>query len=410
MIDKAIIHIYSPTESSFDGNGYAIFEPISADVYQERNGEYSVTFEAYPDDYGKWKYIKRQAFVKVPIMYHGELKWQVFRLTYVSRAMQSDGTYRINANGVHLFYENSRFLINSAHPTRLTGAQALPYITSHSIYNPETYPFTCGSNITTYATAYYDNVSITAALLGEDQCFVNRWGGNLYRDNYYFSINGTMENSQDVGVIAYAYNMTDIDFEEDDSEIITDLIALDNFGNKYHARVVDADMTVPKRVYRSVTFQYEVEDVDAFHADADAYLDEYKQSAVNITVNFLNLSDLDKYKQFLSLDAYEVGDRVTVYHKDLGVYYANLEIISKRYDIVRKKTTEIQIGRFKNAINRSSFMSNTVTTGSSVIDKQNAAVSAEIDTLVIAVCKTWGGASAYTWQRLKSLKWGDVKL
>ena len=96
----------------------------------------------------------------------------------------------------------------------------------------ETMPFTATSNISTQLSEEYEYVTVTAALIGEENSFINRWGGELFRDNFRFSINSIMENSQTSGVIRYATNMTEIEFTEDDSELLTDLIAWDNFGQK----------------------------------------------------------------------------------------------------------------------------------------------------------------------------------
>ena len=184
-----------------------------------------------------------------------------------------------------------------------------------------------------------------------------------------------MEGCQKSGIIMYSYNMTEIDFEEDDSELITILEAEDNFGNTktiINSNVPTED--IPHHIYGYAKFSYDAEDVSAFHADAQAYFDEHKQSKVNITVRFANLSDIEKYKQFLQLDDFEVGDKVTIYHKELDIYYSNLEIISKTYDVVAQKTSEIQIGSFKSAITRRQYMADTVSSGSTVGDKSSAAL------------------------------------
>ena len=377
---RPLIHAYGSRDTNFDGNGYAIIEPISCEIHQEKNGIYEATFETYCDKYGKYKYLRKQAQVKIPMRYHGELKNQMFRIRQYVRKMDNYGNYRIEAVAQHKFYDLSRRLIEDCRPTQLTGEQALEWLFTHGWYggnnNPE---FTYSSDITMVRTAYYQNCSVTAALLGVDQCFVNRWGGCLYRDNNRFSINWSMEGCQKSGIIQYGYNMTEIEFEEDDSNLITILEAEDNFGNKYEISNPNVPTDdIPHHIYGYAKFTYETEDVNAFHADAQAYFDEYKQSKINITVRFANLSDIEKYKQFLQLDDFEVGDRVTIYHKDLDIYYSNLEIISKTYDVVAQKTSEIQIGSFKDAITRRAYMSETVSSGDSVGDKSSVALSGEI--------------------------------
>ena len=408
---RPLIHVYGSREKGFDGNGYAIIEPISCEIYHEENGIYEATFEAYCDKYQKYTYLRKQALVKIPIIYHGELKFQIFRIRRAIRRMDSEGNYRIVAVAQHRFYDLQRYLINDCRPTQLKGNEALSWIFTHGWYGgiPLVFDFTYGSNIQRRSTAYYENVNLIAALLGEDQAFINRWGGRLYRDNNYFSINSEMEGCRKSGVIMYSYNMTEIEFEEDDTELITILEASDNFGNTYEIRNPNVPSEdIPHHIYGYAYFSYETEDVAQFHADAQAYFDERKQSRVNITVRFANLSEVEKYKQFLELDSFEVGDKITVYHKELDIYYSNLEIISKTYDVVAQRTMEIQIGNFKNAITRRAYMSGTVSNGDTPADKELIAVNNELINMTLRQLRTWGGASAYTWGEVSKFTWEDV--
>ena len=377
---RPLIHSYTSRETNFNGNGTAIIEPISCTIRHEKNGVYEASFETYCDKYGKYTYLRKQAQVKIPMRYHGETVYQIFRIRQYKRVMDASGNYRITATAQHKFYDLSRRLIKDCRPTQLSGYNALKWLFEHGWYggNSDT-GFEYSSNIGAVRTAYYENCSVTAALLGVDQCFVNRWGGCLYRDNNYFSINTEMEGCQKSGIIMYSYNMTELDFQEDDSELITILEAEDNFGNRYtitNPNVPTED--IPHHIYGYAKFTYDEEDVNLFHADALAYFNEHKQSSVNITMRFANLSDIEKYKQFLQLDDFEVGDKITIYHKELDIYYSNLEIISKTFDVVAQKTSEIQIGSFKNAITRRSYMADTVSTGDTTADKSADALTKAI--------------------------------
>lgn len=380
MSVRPLIHAYDSRDTDFTGNGYAIIEPISCQIRQEENGCYTATFETYCDKYNKYKYLCKQALVKIPMYYHGQLTNQIFRIRNAKRSMDAEGNYHITAIAQHRFYDLSNHLIEDCRPTNLNGGNALNWIFSHGWYgNDYNTGFRFSSNITNTATAYYENCNVVAALLGVDQCFVNRWGGKLYRDNDYFSLNTEMEGYQISGVIEYCYNMTEIEFEEDDSALITILHAKDNFGHTYTIRNNDIVPTknYPQHIHGYAYFSYETENVTRFHADAQAYFDEHKQSSVNIKVHFANLHDVDKYKQFLDLDSFEVGDKITIYHKDLDIYYSNLEVISKTYDVVAQRTMEIEIGNFKNAITRRPYMADTVSTITTATDKAIIAIQDE---------------------------------
>ena len=406
---RPMIHVYDSRDKQMSGNGYAILEPISCEVYHEENGTYEATFETYCDKYQKFSYLKKQAQVKIPIHYHGELINEEFRVRQVTRKMDSDGNYRITAIAQHRFYDLSRYLIQDCRPTALKGQAALDWLVSHGWYGSFSNDFTYSSDIVKTATAYYQNCNVVSALLGVDQAFVNRWGGRLYRHGNYFSINTEMENCRKSGVIMYSYNMTEIEFEEDDSQLITILKAEDNFGNIYTITNPDIPtQDIPHHIYGYARFNYETENVQQFHADAQAYFDEHKQSNVNITVRFANLSDIEKYKQYLDLDSFEVGDKITVYHSDLDIYYSNLEIISKRFDAVAQKTMEIQIGSFKGAITRRTFMSETISSGDTPADKEIIAINTQLNDMTLRTLRTWGGAAAYTWAEISKFTWEDV--
>lgn len=406
---RPMIHVYDSRDKQMSGNGYAILEPISCEVYHEENGTYEATFETYCDKYQKFSYLKKQAQVKIPIHYHGELINEEFRVRQVTRKMDSYGNYRITAIAQQRFYDLSRYLIQDCRPTALKGQAALDWLFSHGWYGSFSNDFTYSSDITKTATAYYQNCNVVSALLGVDQAFVNRWGGRLYRHGNYFSLNSEMENCRKSGVIMYSYNMTEIEFEEDDSQLITILKAEDNFGNTYTISNPDVPtQAIPHHIYGYARFNYDTKNVQQFHADAQAYFDEYKQSNVNITVRFANLSDLEKYKQYIDLDSFEVGDKITVYHSDLDIYYSNLEIISKRFDAVAQKTMEIQIGSFKGAITRRTFMSETVSSGDTPADKEIIAINTQLSDMTLRALRTWGGASAYKWGEVAKYTWEDV--
>lgn len=408
---RPLIHVYDSQATTYNGNGYAIIEPISANIRQEENGMYEVTFETFLDKYNKYLYLKRQAQVKIPLRYHGETIYQIFRIRQVNRRMDSNGNYRIIAIAQHKWYDLARYMIEDCRPTAQTGTGALDWLMTHGWYDNkhQIQEFDYSSNIGAVSTAYYENVNVASAILGVDQCFVNRWGGKLYRDNNYFSINYSMEYAQSSGVIEYSYNMTEIDWQEDDSALITILIAKDNFGNEW--RITNPDVpneNIPHHIYGYAFFSYDTENVAQFHTDAQAYFDEYKQAQLSIKVQFANLADIEKYKDFLALDDFEVGDKITIYHKELGIYYSNLEVISKEFDAVAQKTMQIELGNFKNAITRRPFMSGTISSGDTPANKEIIAINTQLNDMALRALRTWGGASAYRWGEVEKYTWEDV--
>lgn len=263
------------------------------------------------------------------------------------------------------------------------------------------------SDITDKAyTETYTGISLTAALLGSDNAFVNRLGGVLYRDNFRFSINKNMEGYRETGVIRYGYNLTEIEFTVDTSECFTYLIAEDNYGNRIIVKNDEVPCKKhPHHIFRYVKMSYNRESHQRLQEDAQTYYDNYKDGNINIKVKIANIANKPEYEEFLQLADYEVGDKVIVYHKDLDVHYSNLEIIAKTYDIVDQSTIEIEIGTFKNAIVRSAFMSGTASSGQSAADKQMAAMQGQLNQNTAKNLMYWDNLEAYTWDELEQYTW-----
>ncbi|MGN0576436.1 MAG: phage tail spike protein [Ruminococcus sp.] len=361
------IHVYPSHETDFSGNGLAIIDFTYCHVRQEKNGMYEIELTAPVDD--KTVYLKKQAVLKVPVPYRDSYTMQLFRVYAVKKTDTDSETGKITLNLRHIFYDISRFTYGQISIENKSGQDALTQMLGGGWFGiqTETMPFTATSNISTQLSEEYEYVTVTAALIGEENSFINRWGGELFRDNFRFSINSIMENSQTSGVIRYATNMAEIEFTEDDSELLTDLIAWDNFGQKKTISNPDIPTDeIPHRIYKCVHFNYAKLNTAQFESDAQKYFDTYSQTQVNIRAKLAQLPNTDLYAGFRGLNNYEVGDRIIVYHSDLDIYYSNLEIISREFDVVIcgdnavAENVDIEIGTFKNAISRSAYMSETV--------------------------------------------------
>lgn len=350
----AAINVYAPYGADTESNGLAIIHPISGTINTEENGTYDAEFTVAADPFGKYRYIREGAIVKIPLRYHGERRTQLFRIYSVDSTMDQSGSNRIKAKARHIFYDLTNSLLIDRRPTNLTGAEALRWILGGAYHNSAA-GFSGSSDIVKPRTAYYQHLNITNALLGAENAFVNVWGGELYRDNYYFSINERMEGSRDTGVIRYAHNLKSISFVVDNSKCITWLVAEDNFGNRVEIGNEDVpSQEHPLHRYAYQEFRYDAEDPERLRADAQAYFNSHSEPDVSVKAAIADLDGTEQYKDFAALSNFEVGDRVIIYHSDLGISYKNLKIIGKKYDFVNEETTSIEIGSFRDAIFRES--------------------------------------------------------
>ena len=62
-----MICVYDPLASAFDGSGVAALMPLSGTIRQVAGGEYSFEMIHPMDPWGKWKNLKREAIVRLPV-------------------------------------------------------------------------------------------------------------------------------------------------------------------------------------------------------------------------------------------------------------------------------------------------------------------------------------------------------
>ena len=62
-----MICVYPPAETDFTGNGAAVLMPKAARIRMVAGGEYSFSLDHPLDPWGKWKYLVREAVIRLPV-------------------------------------------------------------------------------------------------------------------------------------------------------------------------------------------------------------------------------------------------------------------------------------------------------------------------------------------------------
>ena len=62
-----MISVFAVDASTFTGNGAAVLCPLSATIRMVAGGEYSFSMEHPIDPWGKWKYLVREAIIRLPV-------------------------------------------------------------------------------------------------------------------------------------------------------------------------------------------------------------------------------------------------------------------------------------------------------------------------------------------------------
>ncbi|MGN1480303.1 leucine-rich repeat protein [Porcipelethomonas sp.] len=363
---KICVFSAGTAQDKFYTNGERILSFTKCRETKEFNGKWEIEFEHPLDEDGDWQFLKGFNILKVPVRMRDAssmktiIKEQLFEIYYAEVKMSESGKGYVTGRAQHIFYVlNGRILVDKR-PRSKTGAKALEYIMTNydrAFSYGFNYDFTYSSNISTINTAYYEGKSITAALLAEDNAFVNRWGGELYRDNFYFSVNAKKENSlEGIFEIKYGFDMKAIGVTTDYSGFTNYLIAKNDRGHIYRIHT-DKNNTFPRLVAEYKYFGSEDPEASDSSAkqelkkNAEAYFKTVSHPAINYTIAYAKLTDTELYKDFINLQEREVGDTGMVINEVLGIKTTQ-KVTKKITDVLTDTVESIELGNLKGTITR----------------------------------------------------------
>ena len=227
-------------------------QPISCVLSMSINGVWVVKMEHPYDNEGRWQYITEDSVLHIDInCLDGVSSEQQYRITLCQRSLTS---IYVEAYPIALDAFNDRVFTsvarNGATPSRL----ALD-ITSTA------YPVTTNLPNTLLADYKYENTNLIAIINGGEDCFVEKYGGEIKYNNNAISIN----NRLDSGNTSYVYagrDVTSLMHSVNTSDVITRIYPLSANGMRLNAR---GDATVsPGTPY--VDSQY-IEDYGVVHSE-----------------------------------------------------------------------------------------------------------------------------------------------
>lgn len=387
---------------AFDNNGLAILCPTKCEITEELNGMYELELEHPFDSEGRWKHLLELNIIKA--------NGQLFRIYSKQTTMSSDGVKVRTVKARHIFYDLNDKLLLDVRPENKDGYHFIEWIMTHMYdddpdgYYP-VYEYEYYSDIEDTGTAYYIGTSVTGALLGEDNCFINRIGGEIHRDNFYFSINKSKETASENSFdIKYGVDMIDIEETIDYSDVITQLRAKDNFGNTWEVFYTPT-MRLHHNVSRSIILDYEEENAPQFHQDADNYFRMYCQPSINYKVTFADLRNCELYKDFIGLQKCLVGDTGTIYCEELGISTTQ-KIVKKTVDVLTQSTVSVELGNLTSSLTRRDKYAGTLRINNSA-DKAAAAAAEEARKAIVNGIKVWRDAYPYKYKEVKGI-WQEL--
>ena len=271
---------YKTSNNNFDRNGDIKLQPSSAIFKMELNGDNSIELEHPYDQEGRWKQIEVLGVIKTEVCYTPNK--QLYRIYDIEKDMDC---LKIKAR--HIFFDLANKTILDNRANGVDAQRALDIILQDT-------KFTGKTNITKKAYCYFVDMSVLAAIKGEnkDNTFLNRFGGEIFLDNFNITINDKI--GKEAGTIKYSRNMQDISLSENTDEVVTRAIPKAFNGYKLPEYYVDSPL-----------------------------INKYPI----IFENFVDLSDLK-----LREDASDGDDELNIFDTKDQLYYAMREEVKKLYD------------------------------------------------------------------------------
>lgn len=184
------------------------------------------------------------------------------------------------------------------------------------------------------------------AILGDPNSLVNLYGGELYRDNFYFSIESKMEHSRENAfLIRDGWNTTGITCTVDDSNTTTTIDAYDNGGNFFQGAIGPG--TIPYSTQKILTFSYS--DMSQLSSDAYSFWQSNQNPARSFDVQLASIRNTNKESPWMELENYGIGDSGTVYSNIIG-YSETQRIEEDRFDELSQRMISVKLGSYRNSI------------------------------------------------------------
>lgn len=352
-----MIQIYKPENTNFEANGDMPLLPEKALVHATLNGAWNLELQHPIDGEGRWKYITEEAVVKVP-SFNGE---QLFRIKHTEKAETG-----VTATAEPIFMDaREDCFLEDIRPTNKTGQEALDLMLAPNR------KYSAKSDITVRSTAHYEYKNFIEALnSNEDNSFINRWGGEIFFNNYEIIANKKQGNDYGVQIL-YGKNIKKdgIHEEVDTREVVTRIFPKAYNGYK-STNPVDSELInkyptvkIATMTFDDVKMQQDASEEDRANGiiicetqkELDEALEEkcrqqyengIDKPKLSMSVEIVLLENTEEYREYKELEKAGLGDTAHCKHSKLGIT-TDTRVIELEYDCLKKKTTQVELGDYK---------------------------------------------------------------
>ncbi|WP_307992494.1 phage tail spike protein [uncultured Clostridium sp.] len=317
-------------KGNFDNNGLGVLnELIVAEVTEELNGQYYLEIE-YPANSKKSIYFKEFNIIKADE--------QLFRIYKVEKVQDIDKRIKVYAN--HIYYDLANYFIEDERPTNASVKTSMQKAMISDLYTI----YTVDSDIITANTLYMVEMSPAEAMFK----IIDRWGqGELIRDNYDIKI--LKQRGKDNGVlIKYGKNINGLKITIDTTNVVTKLYPKGANGIKLTEKYIsvlnwDSDLYPPFPIIKKVELKEAADEV-TLRKMATELAETIGLSSINIQVDFIELSKSSEYSKFKDLEKVNIGDIVTVRHREFSID-VKVKVIKVKRDLLTGINTKVELGQ-----------------------------------------------------------------
>ena len=360
-----MIQLYKPHNKNYDMNGDMILKPIEAAIRMELNGLWEVNLVHPFDKKGRWRSIEINDVIKVDLPWGEDL--------YYIYDLDDSSDEGIIVNCKHIFFKlNKTYCKNvndtknlyDVRPTNCSAEVALNTVFAGTNFRGE-------SNITDTNTSYFIRKSILEAVVGnDDNSILNRWGGELFLNNYTVTLNHRI--GSDHGVkCKYGNNSMSFKRNRNSEDIITRAIIVMYDGLMLPEQYVDSPLinNYPE-IYEGIVEFEDIkvkenpEDEDGFDTKEEAFEEArrrikevFKNDHIDLPKITFEVDMINKSNSLKGIvkEGYIVnlGDTVTAEHEALGIYIKT-RAIAIEMDLLTQKYISITLSN--ESLERSSLV------------------------------------------------------
>ena len=317
-------------KGNFDNNGLGVLnELIVAEVTEELNGQYYLEIE-YPANSKKSIYFKEFNIIKADE--------QLFRIYKVEKVQDIDKRIKVYAN--HIYYDLANYFIEDERPTNASVKTAM----QKAMISDLSTIYAVDSDIVIANTLYMVEMSPAEAIFK----IIDRWGqGELIRDNYDIKI--LKQRGKDNGVlIKYGKNINGLKITIDTTNVVTKLYPKGANGIKLTEKYInvlnwDSDLYPPFPIIKKVELKEAADEV-TLRKMATELAETIGLSSINIQVDFIELSKSSEYSKFKDLEKVNIGDIVTVRHREFNID-VKVKVIKVKRDLLTGINTKVELGQ-----------------------------------------------------------------